>query len=44
MMPQARLFVAIYRPDEGNYDHWALYLKNGAEEKVHEVTGEHPYF
>lgn len=27
-----------------DYDHWALYLENGAEDKICKVIGEHPGF
>jgi len=40
----ARLYVAMYKPIEGNYEHWVLYLENGAEHTIYEVTGEHPSF
>ena len=43
-MPQARLYVAIYRAVHGNYEHWALYLENRTEHKIYEVVGEHPQF
>lgn len=38
----SRLYVAMYQPEEGNCEHWNLYLE--AEEKLYEVTGEHPDF
>ena len=43
-MPQARLYVAIYRAVHGNYEHCALYLENGTEHKIYEVVGEHLQF
>lgn len=38
------LHIAMRKPDTGNYDHWALYLGNGDEGTIFEVTGEHPNF
>ena len=40
----AKLYVAMYRPTEGNYEHWALYLENKSEHKIYEVTGKYPHF
>ena len=34
----------MYTPVEGNYEHWALYLENGSEHTIYEVTGETPSF
>ena len=39
-----KLYIAIYRPRQGNYLHWALYLENGNENIIYEVTGSHPIF
>src|SRR5438876_9890747 len=39
-----KLHVAMYRPVEGNYEHWALHLENGSENTIYEVTGESPSF
>lgn len=40
----ANPYVAMYAPEEGNYEHWALYLKNGSEHIIYEVIGESPSF
>ena len=40
----AKLYVAMYKPVEGNYEHWALYLQNGEEDVVYQVIGEWPHF
>ena len=37
-----KLFVAMYRPVTGNYEHWALYLDT--KDKIYEVTGTSPHF
>jgi len=39
-----KLYVAMYRPVAGNYEHWALYLENNSEHTIYEVTGEYPHF
>ena len=39
-----KLYVAMYRPVVGNYEHWALYLESQSEHKIYEVTGESPHF
>ncbi|KAI9732517.1 MAG: hypothetical protein M1834_003852 [Cirrosporium novae-zelandiae] len=38
------LYVAMYQPTEGNYEHWALYLENGPEHTIYEIVGEWPSF
>jgi hypothetical protein len=38
----AKLYVAMYKPVEGNYEHWALYLENDPEHTIYEVSGESP--
>ncbi|KAF5856677.1 hypothetical protein ETB97_007034 [Aspergillus alliaceus] len=38
------LFVAIYHPRYGNYQHWALHLHTATEDLIFEVDGEHPSF
>lgn len=43
-MPRADLYVVMYRPTSGNYEHWALYLDNNGEHTTYEVTDEHPNF
>ena len=40
----AKLYIAMYRPTEGNYEHWALYLDNDGISTVFEVIGEHGTF
>lgn len=40
----AKLYIAMYQPQKGNYEHWALYLSNGDENIVFEVGGQHPKF
>ncbi|MCJ1339755.1 hypothetical protein MMC09_005046 [Bachmanniomyces sp. S44760] len=37
-----KLYVAMYRPVTGNFEHWALYLDE--EHMIYEVTGETPDF
>lgn len=39
----ATLFIAMYRPLEGNYYHWAFFLQ-ASRPLVFEVTGSHPSF
>ncbi|KAJ5689001.1 hypothetical protein N7462_003393 [Penicillium macrosclerotiorum] len=43
-MPDPRLYVAFYRPWEGNYTNWALYIDDENESIIFEVLGQHPYF
>ncbi|KAE8377065.1 hypothetical protein BDV26DRAFT_264378 [Aspergillus bertholletiae] len=38
------LYVAIYHPRYGNYQHWALHLHTATEDLIFEVDGEHPSF
>ena len=38
------LSVAMYKPPEGNYLHWALYLEDGSEHTIYEVINEYPHF
>lgn len=40
-MPQ--VYIAVYRPRNGNYHHWALYVKS-TPSRIFEVTGSHPDF
>jgi hypothetical protein len=40
----AKLYIAMYKPEEGNYEHWALFLNDGNQNVVFEVVGEHPNF
>ena len=37
-----KLYVAMYRPLTGNYEHWALYVD--VVHEIYEVTGESPHF
>ena len=39
-----KVYIAIYKPLYGNFKHWALHLKDGSEETIYEVIGEHPRF
>lgn len=39
-----KLYVALYQPRYGNYQHWALYIENGEEHLVFEVIGQHGTF
>jgi len=43
-MAYPQLWVAFYRPRYGNYQHWALYLQDGNDHTLYEVTGSHPNF
>ncbi|KAM0714519.1 hypothetical protein Q7P37_009815 [Cladosporium fusiforme] len=38
-----KVYIAVYRPRDGNYYHWALYVKS-TPSKIFEVTGSHPNF
>ncbi|KAE8135360.1 hypothetical protein BDV38DRAFT_252672 [Aspergillus pseudotamarii] len=38
------LYVAIYYPRYGNYQHWALHLHTTNKDLIYEVDGEHPSF
>jgi hypothetical protein len=38
------LFVAIFQPRSGNFQHWALHLHTDQEDLIFEVDGEHPSF
>lgn len=39
-----RLYVAMYKPVTGNYEHWALYLEDNDNHKLFQVVGAHPTF
>lgn len=39
-----KLYIAMYKPAFGNYEHWALYLDDDGDSTVFEVTGEHGSF
>ncbi|KAI9855633.1 MAG: hypothetical protein M1813_009679 [Trichoglossum hirsutum] len=39
-----KLHVAMYLPEEGNYEHWGLHLENGSENTIYEITGDSPSF
>ncbi|KAL3488627.1 hypothetical protein BJX62DRAFT_239849 [Aspergillus germanicus] len=43
-MGNPSLFVAIFQPRYGNFQHWALHLHTDHEDLVFEVDGEHPSF
>ena len=43
-MPFFKIFVVFFRPLDGNYQHWALYLDKGDEHEIFEVDGSHPNF
>ncbi|KAL2847190.1 hypothetical protein BJY01DRAFT_167612 [Aspergillus pseudoustus] len=43
-MGNPSLFVAIYQPRYGNFQHWALHLHTDHEDFIFEVDGEHPSF
>ena len=43
-MENAKLYVAFYRPQYGNYQHWALYLEDGDDNLIFDVKGSHPHF
>jgi hypothetical protein len=38
------LYVAMYRPTSGNYEHWALYLIAGERHLLFQVKGQTPNF
>jgi hypothetical protein len=38
-----KLYIAIFRPTEGNFHHWVLYLQS-TPSKIFEVSGSHPDF
>ncbi|RMZ82159.1 hypothetical protein DV738_g1922, partial [Chaetothyriales sp. CBS 135597] len=40
----AKLNVVMYKPRQGNYDHWALHLEDGHSNIIYEVVGQHPNF
>ncbi|KAI9744121.1 MAG: hypothetical protein M1818_002273 [Claussenomyces sp. TS43310] len=40
----AKLYIAMYRPRYGNYEHWALILDADDYQTTFEVTGEHGTF
>lgn len=37
-------YIAMYAPEEGNYEHWALYLEHGGDVTNFQVTGQSPNF
>lgn len=39
-----KLYVAMFRPEAGNYEHWALYLDHSPEHTIYEVIGDSPTF
>lgn len=43
-MGAPELYVVFYKPRAGNFQHWALYIKNGNEPLILQVVGEHPNF
>ncbi|KAL2802241.1 hypothetical protein BJX63DRAFT_120372 [Aspergillus granulosus] len=43
-MGNPALFVAIYQPRYGNFQHWALHLHTDHEDFIFEVDGEHTSF
>lgn len=44
-MSYPKLYVAFFRPQYGNYQHWGLCLDDDDEEQLmFEVSGEHPNF
>ena len=43
-MGSPKLYVVLYRPRYGNYQHWALYLQTDSDNLIFEVTGSHPNF
>lgn len=40
----AQLYIAMYKPRYGNYEHWALYLDDDGESTIFEVIGDHGTF
>ena len=43
-MSYPKLYVAFFRPQYGNYQHWGLCLDDDEEQLMFEVSGEHPNF
>ena len=43
-MSYPKLYVAFFRPQYGNYQHWGLFLDDDEEQLMFEVLGEHPNF
>lgn len=39
-----RLYVAMYQPLTGNYEHWALYLQDNDNHNLFQDVGAHPTF
>lgn len=44
MQPELELYVAFYRPRQGNYSHWALYIDDEYDPVIFEVVGKLPQF
>jgi len=40
----AELYIAMYKPRYGNYEHWALFLDDDGHSTIFEVIGEHRTF
>ncbi|KAI9779900.1 MAG: hypothetical protein M1816_003309 [Peltula sp. TS41687] len=40
----AELYIAMYEPVEGNYEHWALVLEHDAVTTIFQVIGQSPEF
>ncbi|KAL9087186.1 MAG: hypothetical protein Q9159_003753 [Coniocarpon cinnabarinum] len=40
----ANLYIAIYRPHYGNFEHWGLCMEHDGEFTTFEVEGQHPEF
>ena len=43
-MSYPKLYVAFFRPEYGNYQHWGLFLDDDEEQLMFEVAGVHPTF
>lgn len=44
MSRETNLFVADFKPLQGNYLHWALYHQDGQDDTLYEVVNETPNF
>ena len=44
VVAMAKLFITMYKPEAGNFEHWALYLKKDDKGTIFEVIGSHPEF